>query len=141
MLKDDIVNAIKSDESLRKTLEILKSNQLGTILRRYEELFRERNGKKAECEYVLGIVFSDSPWRVKQALQVWVKSDAWNLVTNGTGKRLDEIEFRISLYEALDELQLSRAMMGEGFERSRNVEPMPLLVEMGKLKPRTIQRW
>ena len=141
-MKPLIINAIKSDGNIRTTLEILNAGQIGTIVQHYEEKLRAKMDLKDETQaHVFRIAMESESLRLKRLLQLWVKGDVWLRVKEQTGEKPDDIGFRISFYEALDDLQLSRAMMGEGFERSRNVEPMPLPVEMGKLKPRTIQRW
>jgi hypothetical protein len=62
-------------------------------------------------------------------------------VAKEMGRQPDETEFNISLYEALDELQLSGAIVGRGFQIPKAVKPMKLpLVEMGEIKPKTM-RW
>lgn len=141
-MKQHIINAIKSDGELKKTLEILNAKQMGAILRRYEELFLKKTGKRIKSDYILNKAFIESPWNIKCGLQVWVKRDLWDYVEREIGRQPDETEFSISLHEALDELQLSRAVAGIEiiFREPEPPKPLPISA-IQKIKPRTIQRW
>src|SRR3989338_4867697 len=141
-MKQLIMNAVKSDEGLRKTLEILNASHMGAILRRYEELLLKKTGRRIESDYILKKAFIESSWNIKCGLQVWVKSDIWNYVKREMGKQPDELEFTIILYEALDELQLSRALAGMESIYRQTPPPKPLSISaIRKIPPRTIQRW
>jgi hypothetical protein len=142
-MKQRIINAIKSDGELKKTLEILNANHMGVILRRYEELLLKKTGRRIESEYILKKAFIESPGNIKCGLQVWVKSDLWNYVKGEIGKQPDELEFSLSLHEALDELQLSRALAGVESIYRQTPPPKPLPISaIEKIKPRTMQqRW
>lgn len=141
-MKQHIINAVKSDEGLRKTLEILNANHMGVILRRYEELFYKKTGRTIQSDYIINKAFIESSWNIKHGLQVWVKSDLWNYVKKETGKQPDETEFSISLHEALDELQMSRALAGVESIYRVPEPPKPLPISaIRKIPPRTIQRW
>ena len=124
-LKNRIIKAIKSDAEARSTLEILNSGHLGAILRRYEDEYRRTTGKEVKDDHILTRVFAFNPQGIKKALQVWVSADIWRLLRDDDGKLSDEHDFNISFHEALDELELSRALQGEGFER-RAERPLPL---------------
>ena len=107
----------------------------------FAELFQSRKGKGIESDYILTMVFALSPWSIRGGLQSWVKSDLWGCVVKEAGKVPEEAEFNISLHEALDELELSGAVVGTGFPKSIDMHNPPSLVKRERIKPRTIQRW
>ena len=137
-MKELIVKLIQADVNLLRTLKVMVTNDGAAIMQCYKEEYLRKKGKKEkdiEDDWELRYVLSVEPRHLKTALQSWVKDDVWTLVKAQAGKAPDAIDFAIGLHDALDQLRLGSALAGAGFERERNMRPIPL-PRLEKFNPR-----
>ena len=138
-MKQAILDAIKSDPEIRKTLDVLKSNQPGEIYRRYDERCRKlRPADTTTLDYIFSHCgFSD----IKYGLQFGVDIDIAMAVSKKVGKIKDEREYKICLFEALDELGLSQALTSMENHQFKNVPLHPLPHDFERVRPLPPMKW
>lgn len=119
ILKNLIIDAIKSNPSANKKFNALKSDKLGEILRCYKESndeyverYKSSGGydkiSKNTGEYLDSIIREDitlRPEKTKGTLRSWLESDVWQDVVKKVRQTPDYCDFKIKFHEALDDLE------------------------------------